>query len=259
MTSVCTGAVSPLISGTREPRGIPDCCCEHGLRLWVMGLPGRRWPSREEDGWTGSSSGSLGWMCTRPRSRRACECPRSDLESATARPAPFGPRPRGWCCWGTGWPATRSRWWGWSRPGCCWKPVEDLLEDEFPCWLLNARHLRNVAGHKTDVADAAWICQLVEHGLVRPSFVPPKPIRQLRDLTRYRKALIHERTRETEAAGQGAGGCRHQAGLGGQLRPWASRAGRCWRRWWLGRPTPGPGRAGPRAAPQAGCRRCARR
>ena len=44
-------------------------------------------------------------------------------------------------------------------------------------------------GRKTDVADAAWICQLVEHGLVRPSFVPPKPIRQLRDLTRYRKAL----------------------------------------------------------------------
>jgi transposase len=55
-----------------------------------------------------------------------------------------------------------------------------------------------VPGRKTDVADAAWICQLVEHGLVRPSFVPPKPIRRLRDLTRYRKALIHERTRETQ-------------------------------------------------------------
>jgi transposase len=55
-----------------------------------------------------------------------------------------------------------------------------------------------VPGRKTDVADAAWICQLVEHGLVRPSFVPPRPIRRLRDLTRYRKALIHERTRETQ-------------------------------------------------------------
>jgi transposase len=73
-----------------------------------------------------------------------------------------------------------------------------LLEDEFECWLLHAPHLRNVPGRKTDVADAAWICQLVEHGLVRPSFVPPKPIRELRELTRYRKTLIHERTREVQ-------------------------------------------------------------
>jgi transposase len=87
---------------------------------------------------------------------------------------------------------------GMESTGVFWKPVYYLLEDEFQCWLLNARHLRNVPGRKTDVADAAWICQLVEHGLVRPSFVPPKPIRQLRDLTRYRKALIHERTRETQ-------------------------------------------------------------
>jgi transposase len=65
-----------------------------------------------------------------------------------------------------------------------------LLEDEFECWLLNTQHLRNVAGRKTDVADAAWICQLVEHGLVRPSFVPARPIRELRELTRYRKTLI---------------------------------------------------------------------
>jgi transposase len=68
----------------------------------------------------------------------------------------------------------------------------------FQCWLLNAAHLRNVPGRKTDVADSVWICQLVEHGLVRPSFVPPKPIRELRDLTRYRKALIQERTREAQ-------------------------------------------------------------
>jgi transposase len=66
------------------------------------------------------------------------------------------------------------------------------------CWLLNAAHLRNVPGRKTDVADSVWICQLVEHGLVRASFVPPKPIRELRDLTRYRKAVIQERTREAQ-------------------------------------------------------------
>ena len=66
------------------------------------------------------------------------------------------------------------------------------------CWLLNARHLRNVPGRKTDVSDAAWIAGLVEHGLVRPSFVPPPPIRELRNLTRYRRAQIEERTREAQ-------------------------------------------------------------
>lgn len=77
-----------------------------------------------------------------------------------------------------------------------WKPVYYMLEDDFECWLLNAQHLRNVPGRKTDVKDAAWIAQLVEYGLVRPSFVPPKEIRELRNLTRYRKAQIEERTRE---------------------------------------------------------------
>ena len=66
------------------------------------------------------------------------------------------------------------------------------------CWLLNAQHLRNVPGHKTDIMDAEWICQLVEHGLVRPSFVPPRHLRELRDLVRYRKALIEQRMREVQ-------------------------------------------------------------
>jgi transposase len=87
---------------------------------------------------------------------------------------------------------------GMESTGVYWKPVFYLLEDELECWLLNARHLRNVPGRKTDLADAAWICQLLEHGLVRPSFVPPKEIRELRNLTRYRKAQIQERTREAQ-------------------------------------------------------------
>src|SRR5881397_1114987 len=87
---------------------------------------------------------------------------------------------------------------GMESTGVYWKPIYYVLEDDFRCWLLNARHLRNVPGRKTDVADAAWIAQLVEHGLVRPSFVPPKPIRELRNLTRYRKAQIEERTRESQ-------------------------------------------------------------
>ena len=73
---------------------------------------------------------------------------------------------------------------GMESTGCYWKPVYYLLEQRCECWLLNAQHLRNVPGRKTDVQDSAWICQLVELGLVRPSFVPPQPIRELRDLTR---------------------------------------------------------------------------
>jgi transposase len=87
---------------------------------------------------------------------------------------------------------------GMESTGVYWKPVYTLLEAEFECWLLNAQHLRNVPGRKTDVADAAWIAQLVAHGLVRPSFVPPKEIRELRELTRYRKAVIQDRSREAQ-------------------------------------------------------------
>jgi transposase len=87
---------------------------------------------------------------------------------------------------------------GMESTGVYWKPVFYALEDTAECWLLNARHLRNVPGRKTDMADAAWIAKLVQHGLVRPSFVPPKEIRELRNLTRYRKAQIQERTREAQ-------------------------------------------------------------
>jgi transposase len=80
--------------------------------------------------------------------------------------------------------------------GCYWKPVWAILEDEFDCVLVNARHVKQVPGRKTDVSDAAWICRLAEAGLLRASFVPPKPIRALRNLTRYRKTQIQERSRE---------------------------------------------------------------
>jgi transposase len=80
--------------------------------------------------------------------------------------------------------------------GVYWKAPWAMLEDEFECLLVNARHVKQVPGRKTDVADAVWLCQLVEAGLLRASFVPPKPIRTLRNLTRYRKAQIGERQRE---------------------------------------------------------------
>src|SRR3954469_11890272 len=87
---------------------------------------------------------------------------------------------------------------GMEVPGVYWKPIYYMLEDDFECWLLNARHLKNVPGRKTDVKDAEWICRLVEHGLARPSFVPPKEIRELRNLTRYRKRQIEERAEEVQ-------------------------------------------------------------
>ena len=81
-----------------------------------------------------------------------------------------------------------------------WKPVFYLLEAEgFTCWLLNAKHVKNVPGRpKTDKIDSVWLAKVVERGMCSPSLVHPKPIRQLRDLTRYRRSLIRERTREKQ-------------------------------------------------------------
>lgn len=87
---------------------------------------------------------------------------------------------------------------GMESTGVYWKPVLYQLEERFECWLLNARHMKNVPGRKTDVGDSAWIARLVEQGLVRPSFVPPREVRDLRDLTRYRRALTEQRSREVQ-------------------------------------------------------------
>lgn len=76
--------------------------------------------------------------------------------------------------------------------GVYWKPVWHLLEGRFELVLANAQHVRNVPGRKTDVGDAAWIADLLAHGLIRSSFVPPAPIQELRDLTRTRKQLVRE-------------------------------------------------------------------
>ncbi|HKY16292.1 MAG TPA: transposase, partial [Microthrixaceae bacterium] len=74
-----------------------------------------------------------------------------------------------------------------------------MLEETIPeVWVINARHMRNVPGRKTDVAGAQWGAQLLEHGLVRPSFIPPRATREQRDLTRYRKSVIEERGREVQ-------------------------------------------------------------
>jgi len=76
--------------------------------------------------------------------------------------------------------------------GVYWKPVWHLLEGDFELILANAQHIKNVPGRKTDVSDAGWIADLLAHGLIRSSFVPPAPIQELRDLTRTRKQLVRE-------------------------------------------------------------------
>ena len=83
--------------------------------------------------------------------------------------------------------------------GDYWKPFYYLLEDApFEVMLVNARHVKNLPGRKTDVSDAAWLAQLGAHGLVRASFVPPAQIRQLRDLTRTRTTMVRERAKEIQ-------------------------------------------------------------
>ena len=78
-----------------------------------------------------------------------------------------------------------------------WKPPYYCLEELMTVWLLNAAHMKAVPGRKSDVRDAEWIAQLLEHGLLTPSFVPPPDIRRLRTLTRYRVQLAGDRTRDT--------------------------------------------------------------
>lgn len=76
--------------------------------------------------------------------------------------------------------------------GVYWKPIFNILEDSFEILLVNARHLKNVPGRKTDKADSRWICKLLLSGLLKGSFVPPENIRELRDLSRYKTKLTRE-------------------------------------------------------------------
>jgi transposase len=77
--------------------------------------------------------------------------------------------------------------------GVYWKPVWHVLEGQFELVLANAAHVKNVPGRKTDVSDAMWLADLLAHGLIRASFVPPMPVQELRTLTRTRKQFVRER------------------------------------------------------------------
>jgi len=80
--------------------------------------------------------------------------------------------------------------------GVLWRPVFNVLEEGRTLLLVNAQHIKAVPGHKTDIKDSEWLADLLRHGLLRPSFIPPQPIRVLRDLTRYRKSLVELHTQE---------------------------------------------------------------
>jgi transposase len=80
--------------------------------------------------------------------------------------------------------------------GVLWRPVFNVLEEERVLLLVNAQHIKALPGRKTDVKDSEWLADLLRHGLLHSSFVPPQPIRVLRDLTRYRKSLVELRTQE---------------------------------------------------------------
>jgi transposase len=134
--------------------------------------------------------------------------------------------------------------------GDYWKPFYYLLEDMpgVELMLVNARHVKTLPGRKTDVADATWLAQLGAHGLVRGSFVPPEPIRQLRDLTRTRTAITRERGREVQRLEK----LLEDTGI--KLSAvasdiWASQVARCWRRLSVVIAIP----LGSRIWPSAGC------
>jgi len=80
--------------------------------------------------------------------------------------------------------------------GIYWKPVFNILEEDFQIILVNARHVKNVPGHKTDKKDSAWISKLLLSGLLKGSFIPPRDIRDLRDLVRYKKKIISDTSSE---------------------------------------------------------------
>jgi transposase len=117
----------------------------------------------------------------------------------------------GWlwtCCMNVvqGWMCIRKRWWpvavclkahvALESTGVYWRPVFNILESDFVVIVVNAQHIKQVPGRKTDIKDAEWIADLLQHGLLKASFIPEAPQRALRDLVRYRTALIQERSRE---------------------------------------------------------------
>jgi hypothetical protein len=113
--------------------------------------------------------------------------------------------------------------------GVYWKPVWNILEGQFEILLVNAQHIKAVPGRKTDQKDSEWIADLLQHGLLKGSFVPPTPVRELRDLTRYRVGLAQECNRIANRVQK----VLEDANVKSSWRrwrpmPWACPVARCW-------------------------------
>ena len=125
--------------------------------------------------------------------------------------------------------------------GVFWKPIYNLLEGEVEILLVNAQQTKALPGRKTDVKDAEWIADLLQHGLLRGSFVPPRPQRELRELTRYRSSLIADRARLVNRMHKVLEDSNIKlTSLVSQVVPSslpyckANRIPRCWRNWLVG-------------------------
>ena len=153
---------------------------------------------REYPKWMSSANGAPGWTSAKTR-WGVCEHPRRTTRGRHSETRTFLTFTSGleeladWLTASGGIQVVM------EATGQYWKPVWYVLEDRgFDLRLVNARHVKMVPGRKTDLADAAWLAELLEHGLLGASFVPPAAIRELRDLTRYRKRLIQTHTAEQQ-------------------------------------------------------------
>jgi len=99
--------------------------------------------------------------------------------------------------------------------GVYWHPIYNILEEGRTVVLINPQQTKAVPGRKTDVKDAEWLADLLRHGLLKASFIPPQPIRELRELARYCKTLVQERAEADQSAAKSLGRGEHQAGIGG--------------------------------------------
>jgi transposase len=108
--------------------------------------------------------------------------------------------------------------------GAYWKPVYNLLEASFTSGVVNPAHMKNVPGRKTDIKDAAWIADLLRHGLLTPSFIPDKPQRELRELTRQRTPWLAERARDINRVQKVLEGAHIKLASGRDRRPRCARA-----------------------------------
>ena len=100
--------------------------------------------------------------------------------------------------------------------GVYWKPVFNILEDALKVILINPEHAHALRGRKTDVKDAEWLADLLRHGLLKASFIPPPEIRELRELTRYRESLVREQSAVANRISETDREWQHQARSGGQ-------------------------------------------